>query len=213
MRKGIFSGTFNPVHFGHLIMAECVRDALKLDKVIFLPLAKPWNKPDQDLASIEDRFSMLMAAIKTNPAFSLSRVEIDSPRPRYDSDLLKKVCGDGDEASDFFCILGSDALAGLPHWQHIDELLQLMKFVVVDRPGHDTREVLRAVEASLPSAEDRFHIVESPPIAISSTDLRRRASAGLSLRYRVPDSVATYIARNGLYTDTPTSCAPSDSEC
>ncbi len=199
MRKGIFSGTFNPVHFGHLIMAECVRDALKLDNVTFLPLAQPWNKPGQDLAPIEDRFSMLKAAIEGNPAFSLSRVEIDTPRPRYDRQLLMKVCGDCEAASDFYCILGSDALAGLPHWQHIDELLELMDFVVVGRPGHDTAEVLRGVRAALHAAEGRLHVVEAPAISISSTDLRRRAARGLSLRYRAPDSVAEYIAENGLY--------------
>ena len=203
MRKGIFSGTFNPVHFGHLIMAECVRDALKLDSVTFLPLAHPWNKPGQDLAPIEDRFSMLKAAIEGNPAFSLSRVEIETPRPRYDRQLLMSVCGDDEVASDYYCILGSDAMAGLPHWRHVDELLELMDFVVVDRPGHDTSAVLRDVRASLPSAKGRLHVVETPAVSISSTDLRRRASAGLSLRYRVPDSVAAYIAEKGLYAATP----------
>ena len=206
MRKGIFSGTFNPVHFGHLIMAECVRDTLKLDSVTFLPLAQPWNKPGQDLAPIEDRFSMLQAAIGGNPSFNLSRVEIDTPRPRYDRHLLMSVCGDDEEASDYYCILGSDAMAGLPHWQHVEELLELMDFVVVGRPGHDTAGVIRGVKASLPSAEGRLHVVDAPAISISSTDLRRRAAKGLSLRYRVPDSVAAYIADHGLYSKTPASC-------
>ncbi len=206
MRKGIFSGTFNPVHFGHLIMAECVRDTLKLDNVTFLPLAQPWNKPGQDLAPIEDRFRMLKSAIEDNPAFSLSRVEIETPRPRYDRELLMSVCEDGEEASDYYCILGSDAMAGLPHWQHVDELLELMDFVVVGRPGHDTGEVLRGVQASLPSAEGRLHVVKAPAISISSTDLRRRAAKGLSLRYRVPDAVAEYITENGLYAMPSASC-------
>ena len=206
MRKGIFSGTFNPVHFGHLIMAECVRDALRLDNVTFVPLAQPWNKPGQDLAHIEDRFCMLKTAIEDNPAFSLSRVEIDTPRPRYDKQLLMKVCGDAEVASDYYCILGSDALAGLPHWQHIDELVDLMHFVVVGRPGHDTIEVLRAVKSSLPLAEGRLHVVEAPAISISSTDLRHRASKNLSLRYRVPDSVAEYISDSGLYAAPSASC-------
>ena len=206
MRKGIFSGTFNPVHFGHLIVAQCVQDALKLDAIAFLPLAKPWNKPDQDLAPIEDRFNMLREAIEDNPGFTLSRVEIDSPRPRYDEELLMKVCGDSEEASDYFCILGSDALVGLPNWQHVDELLQLMRFAVVSRPGHKTHEVLGSVSSALPSAEGRFHVVESPPISISSTDLRRRAAANMSLRYQVPDSVTAYITQHGLYSTPQTSC-------
>lgn len=183
-------------------MAECVRDALKLDRVSFLPLARPWNKTDQELAPVEDRFTMLQLAIDDNPGFGLSRVEIDTPRPRYDRGLLMKVCGDAEKESDYFCILGSDALGGLPHWRYIDELLQLMQFVVVDRPGHDSREVLSTVLDHLPSASDRVHIVETPQISISSTVLRRRASANLSLRYRVPDLVAEYISEKGLYGDS-----------
>ena len=189
------------MHLGHLVMAECVRDALGLGKVVFLPLAKPWNKPGQDTASAEDRFNMIGMAIEGNPGFGLSRVEIDTPRPRYTRELLMKVCGDTDGASDFYCILGADALAALPSWRYVDELLRLMRFAVVARPGHDSREVLRGVLEALPAAEGRFHVVEAPQIAISATDLRRRAAANMSLRYRVPDPVAAYISDNGLYRD------------
>ena len=142
---------------------------------------------------------MIEIAITGNEGFDVSRVEIDTPRPRYDLEVLKSVCKDPEEASDYYCILGADAFRGLPAWQNVDELLQMMRFAVVARPGHDFCQISSKVIQALPAARDRSKLVEAPLMSISATDLRKRASMGRSLRYRVPGAVAQYISDNNLY--------------
>ena len=181
-------GTFDPPHLAHLIVAGDVHAALDLDVVVFAPAGDPWQKHAS--ASPEQRFVMTELAIASDSRFRASRVDIDRDGPTYMVDTLTDLSSQFPGAQ-LFCILGSDALAGLHTWQQADRLSSLAKFVGVSRPGHALNQpTLKSVTVDF---------VSVPHIEISSTDIRRRVSENRPIRHLVPDSVANYIATNNLY--------------
>jgi nicotinate-nucleotide adenylyltransferase len=200
MRLGIFGGTFDPVHLGHLLLAECCREQCRLDEVWFLPAAVPPHKLERDLTPANQRIEMLELAVAGNPAFSVSRFETDRGGINYTVDTLEHFRQE-EPARELFFLLGADMFLDLPHWRNPARVCELAVPIVVRRPG--CGEVDFGCLNGLASAERidlfRRHQVEMPAMGISSTDIRRRASLGQSLRYLLPRAVEMYIERHGLY--------------
>lgn len=184
MRIGIFGGTFDPVHVGHLAIAQAALDDAQLDRVVFVPARRSPLKTTGPAASEEDRYAMLQAAVASEPRFAVSRVELERPGPSFTVDTLEALKGQGD----LFLILGSDALADLPKWRSPERIRALASLLVARRPG-----------APEPEAGSGARAFDAPCLDISSRELRARAKKGLSLRYLVPDDVWRHIERKGLY--------------
>jgi nicotinate-nucleotide adenylyltransferase len=200
MRVGVFGGTFDPVHTGHLILAEQAREQARLDAVWFVPAAHPPHKPDVELTRFEQRVEMLRLAVAGSAAFAIDEVEKDLPGPNYTADTLAELARRHPE-HEFFLLLGSDALRDLPGWHDPARFLDRTTLVVMVRPGHPVPPVAKLREgAKLPrNVPLRVVELEVPLIDISSRDLRHRAAAGRSLRYFMPRAVECYILEKGLY--------------
>jgi nicotinate-nucleotide adenylyltransferase len=198
---GIFGGTFDPIHHGHLLIAEEAREALGLERVLFVPAAAPPHKPSRPITPAEHRLAMVEAAIAGNPAFECSRVELERPGPSYTVDTLERIRhAVPGLAGDPWFILSSEALAEFPAWHEPDRILALARLAVVPRGGHDTLDE-GWVHLYFPGRADRFRFIPGPLLPISGSVVRRRAAAGRSVRYLVPEPVARYIATHALYTD------------
>jgi nicotinate-nucleotide adenylyltransferase len=195
---GIFGGTFDPIHHGHLAVAEEVREALGLEIIRFVPAAVSPFKPDRAVTDAGHRLAMVEAAIAGNPAFEASRVELDRPGPSYTVETLEAASAAGD--TDAWLIVSSEALAGLPRWRAPDRILDIARLAVVPRGGFEPIDETW-VQAQFPGREDRFAFLPGPLLPISGSVVRRRAAAGRSVRYLVPEAVAAYIARNRLYAE------------
>lgn len=197
MNIGVLGGTFDPIHIGHLIVAEEARTKLGLSEVLFVPAGQPWLKQDRDIAPTVHRVEMARRAIADNPYFKLSTLEVDGRGPSYTVDtltLLQKQLGS--EASLFF-ILGRDTLAELPLWKEPRKVIQLCRLVVPPRLG--SRD-LRHLEEAIPGLLERVIQLDMPVIGISSSEIRRRIARGLSIRYLVPPGVEEYVTEQGIYT-------------
>jgi len=200
MRIGIFGGSFDPVHLGHLLLAECCREQCRLDAVWFLPAAVPPHKQQRELTPTGHRVEMLELAAAGHPAFSVCRYEIERGGVNYTVDTLSHF-HDEDPARELFFLMGADMLRDLPNWRDAERVCQLAVPVAVRRPGVDPvdfdgfREIVGAERLEL----FRRHQVEMPAIGISGTELRRRALRGQSLCYQVPHAVRMYIETHGLY--------------
>jgi nicotinate-nucleotide adenylyltransferase len=184
-------GTFDPIHQGHLVAASEVAASFELDQVVFVPTGSPWQKTDREVSSAEDRYLMTVIATASDPRFTVSRVDIDRSGPTYTIDTLRELRASYPEAGEFYFITGADALAQLLSWRDVESLYALAHFVGVTRPGH----VL--ADPGLPAGEAA--LMEIPALAISSTDIRTRVSAGRPIDYLVPEGVARYVAKRGLY--------------
>lgn len=188
MRIGILGGTFNPIHIGHLILAEEARFKLKLDKLILVPAFMPPHKDTSDVIDAKDRLEMVRLAIEDNPAFEISTYEVDSKKKSYSIDTLKefrKIYGD--EAQLCF-ITGSDSLKDLFSWKNINDIFKISKFIVANRPGYPLKDI--------PKEADTVVIT---PIEVSSEDIRKRLKEGRSIRYLVSEKVRKYILEHNLY--------------
>jgi nicotinate-nucleotide adenylyltransferase len=190
-KKGIMGGTFDPIHYGHLVTAEEVRDYFDLEEVVFVPSARPPHKIGQEISDPEHRYLMVVLATVTNPYFRVSRVEIERPGPSYSIDTVwyfKKIWG---EDTEIFFITGADAFAQISNWNNPAELLSLCTFVAASRPGYRLR-----LEGSL---QGKIEVIEVSALAISSSEIRRRVKRGESIKYLLPEAVENYIYKHGLY--------------
>ena len=187
---GIMGGTFDPIHNGHLVAASEVAWVYDLDEVIFVPTGRPVFKLDKHVTNQEDRYLMTVIATASNPRFTVSRIDMDRPGNTYTIDTLRDIRRQYPDAELFF-ITGADAVIDIMEWKSVDEMWDLAHFVAVTRPGYATRG------AHFP--EDKVDVLEIPALAISSTDVRERASKGEPVWYLVPDGVVQYIAKHGLY--------------
>jgi len=197
MRIGILGGTFDPIHLGHLIIAEEVRIKLGLNEVIFIPTGRPWLKVDHTVTPAIQRTEMVRLAIEGNPYFKLCTLEVERTGPSYSVDTvatLREQLGE----QPFFFILGSDSITELHLWKEPSRLVQMCKLVVVPRVGLSPPD-LNSLEISIPGVSDRVIQLDAPVIDISSSEIRQRLARGLSVRYLVPDEVERYIAREELY--------------
>ena len=192
---GILGGTFDPIHYGHLVAAEEARHAFGLGSVLFIPCGQPYHKPKAPIASAEDRYEMTRVAIASNPFFDVSRIEIDRPGPSYTIDTVESLRHEQPNCA-LRIILGTDAVEELTSWARPEGLLKECRLIVVSRPGTSWAEARRALPAAYLEHVDWLEI---PGLHISSTELRQRAAEGRPLRYLVPDAVDAYIRERGLY--------------
>lgn len=189
-RLGVFGGTFDPPHVGHLVSAVNVRHTLDLERVLLVVANVPWQKVGtRAISPPEERLGMVAAAVADVPGLEASSLEIDAGGPSYTADTLATLLAE-DPARELFVILGTDAAAGLLTWERSDEVRDRATVVVVERPG--------AQPASPPSGW-RWTCVEVPALEVSSTDLRARVANGRPLDYLVTREVADWIEAHGLY--------------
>ena len=196
MRIGVLGGTFDPIHLGHLIIAEEARDRLDLEEVCFVPARDPWMKAGQPLTSGHDRLSMARLAMEDNPFFRVSTLELERPGPSYTVDTLRELQEDYGPEAQLFFILGSDAFARFDEWKDPEGILGLATLVVVDRPGATASA--EAIDQQVGNAGS-VERVRGVHLEISAKDIRRRVAEGASIRYLVPEPVERYIYARGLY--------------
>ena len=204
MRLGILGGTFDPVHYGHLLLAECCREQCRLDAVWFLPAAVPPHKQQRELAPAAMRLEMLELATAGHEAFSVCRYEIDRGGVNYSVDTLNHFHEESPDREMFF-LMGADMLRDLPHWRDAARVCQLALPVPVRRSGEPPLDfhALAGVASPERIEQIRAHQAEMPEIGLSATDLRHRVGAGESIRYRTPRAVEVYISTHGLYHGKP----------
>jgi nicotinate-nucleotide adenylyltransferase len=197
---GILGGTFDPIHMGHLIVAEDIRQKMGLGEVLFIPAGRPWLKikEEKPVSPAEHRLAMVKLAIASNPYFKVSTIEIDRPGLSYSIDTVLELKAELGTGAEIHFIVGPDALAEFPQWKEPVRLLEICQVVGIGRPGHAQAD-LRKLERSVPSASKRIMLINVPQIDISASEIRNRVAQGLSIRYLVPDSVEKYIAEHQLY--------------
>jgi nicotinate-nucleotide adenylyltransferase len=198
---GVLGGTFDPIHIGHLIVAQEVVSALHLETLYFLPAGDPPHKRDHVITPAQHRRSMVELAIAGNPAFALSSVDLDRPGPSYTVDTLKLLHKAWGPETAIAFVIGWDMLDDLLTWHDPAGVVrQVDKLVAVHRPGYPLdSDYLALLESSVPGIRRRLTPLEVPQIAVSSSDLRQRVAANRPIRYQVPDVVETYILEHGLY--------------
>lgn len=200
MRVGIFGGTFDPVHMGHLAVAEQCREQAALDQVWFVPAPRPQHKLDRTVTPFAQRVEMLALALAGNPAFRIDEIEKERTGPSYTADTLRQF-HERQPGLDLHLLIGFDCLPDLPHWYQSERIVERAALLVVARPGWPVVSAteLRAALGLGPDAPLRMQVVPVPLIDLSSTDLRRRAAEGRSLRYLVPRAVECYVHDKHLY--------------
>lgn len=194
----MLGGTFDPIHYGHLAIAEDCLAQLSLDEVLFLPAGDPPHKQHRPISPADDRVAMVDLAIADNPSFRLSRIDVDRPGPSYSVDTVWALREQlGSEVRIFF-IVGADSLADLPRWREPERLARLCQIVAVNRPGHPWPDPSR-LEGVIPDAARRIITLTTPGVDVSASELRRRVAQGKPIRYLVPDVVLAYIRERRLY--------------
>jgi nicotinate-nucleotide adenylyltransferase len=193
-RIGVMGGTFDPIHHGHLVAAEEARWQFDLDRIVFVPTGRPWQKP-VGVSPAEDRYRMTVLATASNPAFTVSRLEVDHQGPTYTVDTLRRLRAAQPAGTRLFFITGADAVLQILTWKEPDQVLDQAEFIAATRPGFD----LDRLVSQVPGAGGRVHRMEIPALAISSSDLRTRVARGAPIQYLVPDEVARYIHDHALY--------------
>ncbi len=199
-RIGIMGGTFDPVHFGHLVTAEEALVQFNLDKVVFMPTGRPVRKTHRHLSSAEDRYLMTVIATAANPDFEVSRLEIDRPGDTYTVDTIVQMRELHGPRAELFFISGADAVREILTWKNADRFAGLCTFIAATRPGYDADLDIGSAPGGgvqLPAVES----MEVPALAISSSDIRARVAGRRPIRYLLPEAVAAYIEKNGLYCD------------
>lgn len=187
-RIGVFGGTFDPLHSGHLVVADEVLTRLSLDEILFVPAGDPWQK--ETSASDSDRLAMVILGLEGHPAYTLSTIDLDRPGPTYTVDTLRELRSQYKNAELFF-IVGADAYAGIDTWNESGKLAELAQFVVVSRPMN--------TPIAPPKPRPGVNWLDIPALPVSSTQCRQRVRDGLSLEGLVPGGVAQYIADHQLY--------------
>ena len=200
MRLGIYGGSFDPVHYGHLLLAECCREQAALDRILFVPAAQSPHKLDSDPTPPNVRCEMVKLAIGGHEAFETSTLEVDRGGVSYTIDTLKKIAEQRGDAS-LFLLMGADTLFDFPKWKSPHEICELCSLVVVERPGSAAVSfaALDGIAAPERIAEFERQVVHMPQIDISSTDLRQRVRGGRSIRFQMPRAVEEYIRATGVY--------------
>jgi nicotinate-nucleotide adenylyltransferase len=194
-RVGVMGGTFDPIHYGHLVTAEEALHQFGLDEVLFVPTGVPWMKEHEVVSGAEDRYLMTVIATASNPRFRVSRLEVDRPGPTYTVESLRGLRAELGEGVDLFFITGADAVLEIFQWKDPEELFQLAHFIAATRPGYD----IAAFEAHAPTRHPGISVMNIPALAISSTDVRARVALGRPIRYLVPEGVNSYVQKVGLY--------------
>jgi nicotinate (nicotinamide) nucleotide adenylyltransferase len=200
MRVGVFGGTFDPIHYGHLVAAEEARSILKLDKVLIVPAGQPPHKPGRVIAPGEHRLAMVELAIAGNDRFAVDRLELARSGPSYTVDTLEALNASRlpGESPTLTLILSAEAFLGLATWRDPRRVLELARLAVAPRDGYPGADASFMV-AHFPDLTDRVVFLDGPRMRLSASELRSRAAAGRTLRYLLPDAVAAYIDEHALY--------------
>lgn len=194
---GIMGGTFDPIHYGHLVAAEGARYHYHLDKVIFIPAARPPHKAAQIISDPRSRLAMTALAVASNPYFEVSALEINRPGPSYTIDTVREVAET--YHSNIFFITGSDAILQILSWKNVESLLSLCHFIAATRPGYELTNLKETLK-DLPAAVlKNITTMLVPALAISSTDIRQRVREGRPIKYLLPDNVEEYVMKHQLY--------------
>lgn len=197
-RLGLLGGTFDPIHCGHLVIAEEARARLNLPEVRFIPAGQPPHKRGQMVTPATDRLNMVKLAIAGNPAFTVSTIELERDGLSYTVDTLTELQRQEGHDCALYFIVGGDALVDLLTWRAPDRLLEICTLVAVRRPDVEPAD-LADLQRRLPALAQRLIVLDGPQFAVSGTELRRRIREGLPIRYQLPEAVWTYIAGRGLY--------------
>ena len=198
MNIGVLGGTFDPVHNGHLLVAEEAKTRLNLEEVIFVPAGQPWLKADRPITPAEHRLQMLHLALDDKPYFKLSTMEIERAGPSYTVDTITELQGQLKAEDELFFIIGWSSLSELPQWRDTSRLIQMCYLVAAPRPGAP-RPDLKALEASIPGISQRVMLLDEPYIHVSASVIRDRVARGLSVRHLVPEPVNRYLKEHDLY--------------
>lgn len=197
-RIGIMGGTFDPLHWAHLIIAEESREKFNLGKVIFIPAGQPPHKLTYPVSDAEHRYAMTLLGTASNPYFEVSRLEIERSGPSYSVDTIREIKGIYGRKTEIYFIVGADEILEIESWHEADQLPKLTRFIVAPRPGFD----LTALEQHLPlKFLKSIEILPIAPVDISATNLRTRIATGKTIRYLVPEEVEQYIRKHGLYLE------------
>lgn len=199
MKIGVLGGTFDPVHTGHLMMAEEARASLNLAEILLVPAGQPLLKLDYPITPAEHRLRMLRLAIAGRPHFKVSTVEIERPGPSYTVGTIAELRVQYGSEDEIFFILGWDSLAQLPGWREPSRLIKMCCLVAVPRPGFQCPD-LKALEDLIPGISERVMLLDKPQIDISASAIRELAAQGLPLRHLVPEPVEEYIRQHKLYS-------------
>jgi nicotinate-nucleotide adenylyltransferase len=191
MRLGLYGGTFDPIHLGHLILAEACREACGLDRVWFVVAGAPPHKPG-GRTEVNHRLEMVRLAVAGNPNFEVSEIETRRPGPHYSVETLELVARERPEDELFF-LIGADSLVDLPHWRGPERIMKLASLVVANRPGFEP------ILPDVPLDARPIRQVTIPPIGLASHEIRRLRLEGRSVRYQIPRAVEAYIDAHGLY--------------
>jgi len=197
---GIMGGTFDPIHIGHLVIAEAVRNEYNLDQVLFIPASTPPHKQNLAVTSAIHRYIMTVMATYSNPYFFVSTIEMERSGPSYTVDTILALMEQFGDQTEFYFIMGADSVQDLPTWNNAERLLELCSIIAAARPGCGGKidDIIRHFG---PIGQRRIHRLATPELEISSTDIRERVKTGNSIKYIVPDSVENYIGKEGLYRD------------
>ncbi len=198
MNIGVLGGTFDPIHKGHIIVADETRAQLSLAEVLFVPAGQPWLKEDSPILAAEHRVQMVRLAIAEQPYFKLSTMEIDRAGPSYTVDTITELQAQLSAGDELFFILGWDNLAQFPQWKEPSRLIKMCRLVAVPRPGYQLPD-LNSLEAVIPGLSQRLIVLDKPEVDISATEVRNRVVLGLSISHLVPEPVEKYIRQNRLY--------------
>lgn len=196
----IMGGTFDPIHYGHLVTAESVRHAFDVDMTLFIPTGRPPHKNNTQVTDPEDRYIMTMMATESNPSFFVSRIEIDRVGKTYTIDTINQLKESSPKGTEFCFITGADAYLQIFTWKNPELLLKSCTFIVATRPGYD-----RSLIEKEAAGRENLHFIEVPALSISSSDIRKRVQEHRPIKYLLPESVEQYIYKHNLYR--------SDNEC
>ena len=198
MNIGVMGGTFDPIHNGHLAVAEEARMRANLTEVLFLPAGQPWLKPERIVTAAEHRLEMVRLAIADRPYCKLSTMEIERSGPTYTVDTMVEMRAQLGAEDELFFLLGWDDLAQLPEWRNVTHLLELCYFVVAPRPGYPSPN-RKSLDTVIPGLSQRVMLMDKPQIAVSASEIRERVARGFPITYLVPEPVNRYIKQHKLY--------------
>jgi len=200
-RIGVMGGTFDPIHYGHLVLAETIRDTYNLDEIVFVPTGKPPHKKEREITDAKERVDMVALAIDTNPYFTLSTIEVKRQGYSYTADTLEQLKLQYPGSCELYFITGADAIMELHTWRDVERLTDLCRFIAAMRPGTRKERFDRFLRTLPPHLKGRIQVTQVPALEISSTDIRARVQQGKTIRYLLPETVEQYIRDKGLYID------------
>lgn len=201
-RIGIMGGTFDPIHYGHLFIAECSRFKFNLQSVLFIPASEPVHKHRKDIVDAVHRLEMTRLAVHSNPFFAVSDIEVKRSGPTYTVDTLEYLHTEGGESAEFFFITGADAIIEILTWKDVARVFELCQFIAVTRPGYSIEKMNDVVRSLDLGFRSKVHIHETSGIMVSSTEIRQSVAKGEPVRYLLPEEVEEYIRTHDLYTLT-----------